>query len=184
MKCGGEGLASDYLTSSLAAFTMRSSYRPPSLQRKWNSSKSTGKDILDKKYTITLTFELVFKFFVVILANELYFYGICFSLHNMRTRLQVERSVRCGTMRAVAFQESSDHCRFAPHWCAFLHCTWWPLSICASMLNIPLTIANLGHILPVFTNLHYGDHCQSVLLRSIIKWGFCDYYSFSQSLVA
>ena len=27
-------------------------------------------------------------------------------------RLQVERSVRCGTMRAVAFEESSDHCQF------------------------------------------------------------------------
>ena len=112
MKCGGEGLASDYLTSSLAAFTMRSGYRPPFLQRIGNSSKSTGKDILDKKYTLTLTFELVFKSLVVIIAHELYFHSICFSLHNLRTRLQVERSVRCGTMRAVAFEESSDHCQF------------------------------------------------------------------------
>ena len=61
LKYEGEGLASDYLTSSLAAFTMRSGYRPPSLQRIGNSSKSTGKDILDKKFTITLTFKLVFK---------------------------------------------------------------------------------------------------------------------------
>ena len=91
---------------------MRSGYRPPSLQRIGNSSNSTGKDILDKKYTITLMFGLVFKSLVVILAHELYFYCTCFSLHNLRTRLQVERPVRCGTMRAVAFEESSDHCQF------------------------------------------------------------------------
>ena len=88
---------------------MRSGYRPPSLQRIGNSSNSTGKDILDKKYTITLMFGLVFKSLVVILAHKLYFYCTCFSL---RTRLQVERPVRCGTMRAVAFEESSDHCQF------------------------------------------------------------------------
>ena len=91
---------------------MRSGYRPPSLQRIGNSSNSTGKDILDKKYTITLMFGLVFKSLVVILGHELYFYCTGFSLHNLRTRLQVERPVRCGTMRTVAFEESSDHCQF------------------------------------------------------------------------
>ena len=75
---------------------MRSGYRPPSLQRIGNSSKSTGKDILDKKYTITLTFELVFKCFGVILAHELCFYCICFFLHNLRTRLQVESRLGVG----------------------------------------------------------------------------------------
>ena len=66
---------------------------------------------MDKKYTITLMFGLVFKSLVVILAHKLYFYCTCFSLHNLRTRLQVERPVRCGTMRTVAFEESSDHCQ-------------------------------------------------------------------------
>ena len=147
---------------------MRSGYRPPSLQRIGNSSNSTGKDILDKKFTITLTFELVFKSLVVILAHELYFHSICSSLHNLRTRLKVERSVRCWTMRAVTFEESSDYCQFAPHCCD--HCQFaclcwtyrWPL----------LTLVTFCLFLQNKTALWWGDHCQSVLLRSIITWGF------------